>query len=436
LNFKEGTLSNLLLDYAFKVSSVTPTPAASTGFLKKMCVVVKPKDGGVTTGVLTSCTTQTAIALLTNNVEAQQALNAGLSSVYILPMDDLNLATALEGHDTDFFTIAISSDFDDENEDVEAEGTVTITSYANLVSTSGDTLKVGSVTFTAQSGAVTPGDATFRAATSNDATATSLAAQINAHADLDGVVTATALASVVTITAVDPGAAGNDLDLVYTDSSPTTVGLTRTVFAGGTSALNVGTFGGVVGLYAQDADDAADYAAVENRVGFFSNSTNKAKNLIYALGKLLSNATNWKNQQYITMPLNDGIDELGEAEALFDDRVSFVMNDSDYGNRLGLLACGGKAIVAPYIKRNLEIDLQSKALQWISANQPQYTPTNATLLESQLETVIALYVTRGWITEGIVEISLLEDNFVASGEINISEPTALWRVFAEIQQTL
>ena len=126
-------MSNLLLDYAFKVSSVTPTPAASTGFLKKMCVVVKPKDGGVTTGVLTSCTTQTAIALLTNNVEAQQALNAGLSSVYILPMDDLNLATALEGHDTDFFTIAISSDFDDENEDVEAEGTVTITSYAEEV---------------------------------------------------------------------------------------------------------------------------------------------------------------------------------------------------------------------------------------------------------------------------------------------------------------
>src|SRR5690606_24732818 len=67
--------------------------------------------------------------------------------------------------------------------DVQASGTVTISSYANLVDAGDDEITVGSVTFVASASAVTAGDATFQAATSDEATAASLAAQINAHAD-------------------------------------------------------------------------------------------------------------------------------------------------------------------------------------------------------------------------------------------------------------
>ncbi len=103
-------------------------------------------------------------------------------------------------------------------------GLVTITSYANLVSAGADEVTVGSVVFVAQSGAATPGDATFRAATSNDATATSLATQINAHEDLDGVVTATAVGAVVHIRAVDSGTV--TIPLAYSDEGTATVGAT------------------------------------------------------------------------------------------------------------------------------------------------------------------------------------------------------------------
>lgn len=101
---------------------------------------------------------------------------------------------------------------------VKASGLVTITSYANLVSGTEDEIEVGGVTFTAQSGSATPGDPTFQAASSNDATATSLAAQINAHEDLDGVVTAVADAAIVTITAVEAGDVGEEITLSYTDN--------------------------------------------------------------------------------------------------------------------------------------------------------------------------------------------------------------------------
>jgi hypothetical protein len=109
-----------------------------------------------------------------------------------------------------------------------AYGVVTITSYANLVNSGDDEITVGEVTFVAQSGAATPGEATFRAASSNDATATSLAAQINAHEDLDGVVVATVVSAAVHIRAVDAGAAGEEIALTYSDEGTATVGATVT----------------------------------------------------------------------------------------------------------------------------------------------------------------------------------------------------------------
>ncbi len=158
--------------------------------------------------------------------------------------------------------------------------------------------------------------------------------------------------------------------------------------------------------------------------------------MFYAFGALLSNALNWRNQQYITMPVADDVDTLGDANALFDDKISFVISDDEFGDRLGLFAQGHRAIVEPYIKRNLELDFQSAALSYISGNQPAYTKTQAALLEDELKKVIQLYIDREWIEAGTVSIILDQGNFVASGEINISEPKALWRVFAEMRQTL
>lgn len=117
-----------------------------------------------------------------------------------------------------------------------ATGTVTITSYANLVSGTDDALSIAGVSFVAQAGAATPGDATFQAATSNDATATSLAAQINAHATAKTKVYAVAASAVVTLYAVTAGVGstgtGNDVAVAYTDND-TNVGLTLGGLTGG-----------------------------------------------------------------------------------------------------------------------------------------------------------------------------------------------------------
>jgi len=106
----------------------------------------------------------------------------------------------------------------DVNDGVHAEGDVTITAYANLISGTADVITIAGQAFTAQSGVVTPGGATFRAATSNAATAASLASQINAHTAINALVHARVVGAKVLIKALHGGTAANAYGLVYTNN--------------------------------------------------------------------------------------------------------------------------------------------------------------------------------------------------------------------------
>lgn len=306
----------ILLDYLFPISAITPTAQASTAFLKQVLVVVKPKNG-VTSGTAALATSMSGVSALTDNTEAQQLFNAGMSRVYVLAKSDLDLDVILAAA-SDYFTILISSDF-------------------------------------------------------------------------------------------------NDADVTGAD---------------------FGTFKGVIGVSSADGTFLATQAAIEKRVAFHTTAGTKAKNMFYAFGSMLSNSLAWRNQQYITMPYTDDIDELGEANTLFDSKISFVISDSEYGSRLALFAVGGKAIVAPYVLKNLQIDMQSRALQYISANQPSYTKKHAALLEDELDQVVKAYINADAIADGDVQIDLEQDNFVASGRIVTTEPKALWRIFGEMRQSV
>jgi hypothetical protein len=135
--------------------------------------------------------------------------------------------------DADAGKIHICIDADD---GVHALGEVEITSFANLVSGTDDVVTIGATAFTAQAGAATPGTGTFQAATSNAATATSLAAQINAHATAGALVKARAVGAIVKLRAIHGGTAGN-IALSYTDND-TNVGATVSgaTLTGGTNS--------------------------------------------------------------------------------------------------------------------------------------------------------------------------------------------------------
>lgn len=141
-----------------------------------------------------------------------------------------------------------------------ARGAITITNYSNLLTTTPDSVTVGATVFTAQSGATTPGGATFRAATSNAATATDLVSQINAHATAGSLVVASidpSNSAKVIITAKSNSTSGDSIALAYTDNGGGNVGAT------------------VSGATLDDSDDTPDYVTLGSKV-YFSDSTGKA----------------------------------------------------------------------------------------------------------------------------------------------------------------
>lgn len=422
--------AKILLDYVFPISVINPVPAASTAFLKQACVVAKPKAGQESNvGEIFECTTMVQVAARTENTNAQQLFNAGMSKVYILLADDLDLAAALVPGLGQFWTVLISDDFDDDDLDVPTPAVAA-------------SKKIQDILYTAKTAGAAGNDITVTYADTNTGDAATVSVSSSAiSVSIDaGVTKASTIASAIAA----HGSASVLVDAVVDagDEDDTQTAQSSTSLEGGAAAgvgnLDVGTFDGMVGFSSTDKDVLKTFGTATNRCPFFTNATNKAKNMFFAFGKLLSNLTNWTNQQYITMPFNDNVEVLGDANSLFDDRISFVINDAEYGNRLAFFVAGGQAIVAPYITKNLRVDLQSRSVQWIAANQPQYTKTNAALLEQRLqEDVINVkYIQTNLIEAGVIEVELINDNFVASGYINMSEPKALWRIFGELRSTL
>lgn len=306
-------MKDVLLEYVMKVDAYAPTPSASTAYIRKVLCIVKPLPEGAT-GTITECTTKAEIQALTN-ANCHVLLEAGLPSVYVLPMNDLNIADIVEADNKKFFTILVDGAFTNE--------------------------------------------------------------------DLNG--------------------------------------------------FDAGDFAGVVGWTVENREQAKNWGYGNNNVGFYDLDVNGSKNMYFAFGKLLS-ANNWKNQQYIEMPFGSGISSINQAELMFEDSISFVLTSEEYKNRLALFASNRRAIVAPYVYEELTLKLQSKALQYISLNQPNYTEAEASLLEDALQGVVDGYVEQGILTHGKVVVSLTDEQFVAQASINIPEPKALWRIRATMKQ--
>lgn len=105
------------------------------------------------------------------------------------------------------------------------DGTTTAVSGSGTLEGGVDasTATIGETVFVGTAGAVTLGHATFSVDTGDNAAATSLAAQVNAHATASTLVTASASSAVVTLRAVASGEDGNEIALASGDDVTTAV---------------------------------------------------------------------------------------------------------------------------------------------------------------------------------------------------------------------
>jgi hypothetical protein len=292
---------DLLLDYAFPIEAIEALAEPSKAYLNRVCVIAKPKSGQESNvGTIFQCLSMSDVAVRTTNTNAQQLFNAGLTQCYVLLANDLDLSTYLATAKT-FFTVLISDDFN--KDDIianQAQGVFTVSDYTHFTQSGIDTITINGVVLTAQDGAVVAGEPTFRAATSNNATATSIVAQINAHPTLKNVVIASTINNVITVKAKDAGSAGNLITAVYTNNGGTAGGAWSGLVSGkltGGDGLFLGTWNGVVGVSSDNLAFLEAQAVITKRTAFFGNATNGAKSMFFAFGKLLAGAT-WRIKHF------------------------------------------------------------------------------------------------------------------------------------------
>lgn len=155
-------------------------------------------------------------------------------------------------------------------------------------------------------------------------------------------------------------------------------------------------------------------------------------NIYFALGSLLS-LEKLDNRQYISMPVSDNITDLGEANLLFDDRVGLVLTDKDYGNRLAGFFIGGQPIIAPYIDKLLQLDLQAAAITATNLYKPNMTPAAVTKIKDYLkQKVITKYLDPEVIPSITLDLQVNEEGWTAKGTITMSAIKALWRYIIKI----
>lgn len=156
-----------------------------------------------------------------------------------------------------------------------------------------------------------------------------------------------------------------------------------------------------------------------------------SKSMFYAFGRLLSQ-TGWTNLQYIVMPTPSQVPtvtDVGQAEALFNERVSFFLDDKTLGRSLGFFAAGSKSIVDRYVRAQVSRDIQAKGLNYISLKRPNNTQISRDFMTMELRTVFIEYENGGLLLEGsTLEIKEGTENFVATGVFTMELPVALWRL--------
>lgn len=164
-----------------------------------------------------------------------------------------------------------------------ATGTVTMSTVAV-----GDDVTVGATTFVATAGAVVPGAATFSIDTSDTAAATSLAAQVNAHAVASTVVVASAATTVVSLRAL---AVGNTVALATADAVHAAVsGATLAGYAESDYACICHSAAGVLTLVAKNKGACGN--EIDIRANYQASSESLPAGVSLAIVAMASGATN------------------------------------------------------------------------------------------------------------------------------------------------
>jgi hypothetical protein len=161
----------------------------------------------------------------------------------------------------------------------------------------------------------------------------------------------------------------------------------------------------------------------------------------YAVGSLLDYMY-WRNQQYLQLPSTISntfaVKHMSFAKAFFDKRLSFFLDDDELGQRLGFFGVHDDPVVKPYIKRQIELEIQQVLVDYIALNEPTNTALERANLEESAQDIIDTYTQPPYSyldadSENSVSIIKSNKRYIVNGSITMDVPDPIWRVEIEAE---
>lgn len=149
----------------------------------------------------------------------------------------------------------------------------------------------------------------------------------------------------------------------------------------------------------------------------------------------------WRNNQYHVLSSDNpasAVSTLGEAESLFDKRISFYLDGSD-GATLGFFGCAGDSITKTYLNRLIQLETQEAITSYIQNNEPNDTTVQRINIEEAAMGVIEKYEQYPYFylnadKDNYINILKSDDMYFVDGEaaIKIAEP--IWRAHISVRE--
>jgi hypothetical protein len=207
-----------------------------------------------------------------------------------------------------------------------------------------------------------------------------------------------------------------------------------TILLDGFSAVELGAsnLGDFVGVVWQETNNINE--GIENKIAKIYNTLLDGYTLGYTAGIFLSQ-NDWSNLQYT--PTNKNVfvvDNLGTANTLFLNRLSFWGRDDFEGTRLMALFADSNGITKHYIEKQIAVELQTNNLNLLSSDLKN-TIVDAKIVENSNKNYINdNYLLTGLISAFIYTVSLSTKPNAFDSDLDLVVPAPIWKIDMTIKQ--
>ncbi|MBD0785778.1 hypothetical protein HUO09_05455 [Vibrio sp. Y2-5] len=194
------------------------------------------------------------------------------------------------------------------------------------------------------------------------------------------------------------------------------------------------------GIKAYSASDKSKAEELSQTDTVFYDDKGSYSGCYEQFGRFLSQVY-WRNNQYYVLDSANPastVSTVGEADDLFNKRISFYLNGSD-GPTLGFFGNAGHAITKAYLNRLIRLETQEAITSYIQTNEPNDTAVQRVNIEEAAMAIISKYEHYPYFyldsdKDNYINIVKSSDMYYVDGEAEVKVADPIWRAQISVRE--